>query len=130
MVRQTALGLLPGDGVPRNYCVPEVRMREVPVDLTIFTRKRRGLIRNQLSVRYVLYPHSDCTITPYDGGKLRLVPIHRCVIRYVQASIEFTEQEETAKREDNAAGKKWTHRLCSWTWLHGDVRHVWAVRRI
>ena len=130
MVRQTTLGLLPGDGVPGNYSGPEVRMREVAVDSTIFTRKCRGLIRNQLSVRYVLYPHSDCTITPYDGGKLRLVPIHRCVIRYVQASIEFTEQEETAKSEDNAAGKKWTHRLCSWTWLHGDVRHVWAVRRI
>jgi len=72
MVRQTTLGLLPGDDVPRNYSVMEVRMREVAVDLTIFTRKCRGLIRNQLSVRYVLYPHSDCPIPPCDGGSFAL----------------------------------------------------------
>ena len=88
MVRQTALGLLPGDGVPRNYSGPEVRVREVAVDLTIFTRKCCGLIRKQLSVSYVLCLHSDCPIPPYNEGKLRLVSIQRCVIRYVQAITE------------------------------------------
>ena len=59
--------------------------------------------------------------------KPRLVSIHRYVVRYVSAIIEPTEPEETTNREDNPAGKKWTRRFCSRTWLHGYVRHVRAV---